>query len=848
MSIRVHPSNKHCVAKRVKQFRLPAIKKEILRGDGAKGSPVADRVSDGFMVRETRVPASKKTVFKTYENGRDLLIAVCLQDIYDRGQGVVDPLPDSCEVMLDPYHDRLSSFHWFFHVDQFFGPAHHTPYPAAHSTAFPFLEHKKYSYTAPSPEEFGGLERYAWCFIWFNLDDVFRRGPACGINIGRAWPFPEEVTSWNHGTCPAVSTSYGTLYKGRGPVVVQVAHADVDGDKLVVEGTFEGKTAPEFQLLDPCGEAVRCRRSGKANNWRLRASLKGRQSGRYRLIPQAGRRVEPEYFAVDVILKPRPFTVGFTFDVGDDIMTSELPYTPEALAAEMKLMADTGFTRVHWVDRTPERLFLNPIAKVQKLFRETYRNCGDIMPLAAKLAKAEGLEFIGVHKTFDIAADRPGNPGERGKSVTSLRNVPLEARQCIRDNQAATMQLHPEWHQPSAEPVTKLCVYSREPIPEFKRSELRLWTSLNNRSFKPYRGKITIATRKVRRPHQVWTAAGTVPGAGTQTNWVLELSGLKVTDTYVVIDIRKDATFVHRTYALVEAYDATGRIVPNTIGTRGGDHRSGIMFYREWGPGWMNRSQFYLEDYRWGKGAHGLALKRHPNLPTLLEPSYDAAREVWLWHVHRILNTAADGLSIRTLCQHNNIPDYMLYAFAEPVRETFHSMYGRAVTPSWQDCERVRRIRGDFYTEFFRAAHKVTAAAGKKLIAHLEHGIEVPPQYDQRMEIHLDWPTWIREGLIDEGFIKNMGSQDPYIHENVLPLAKQHDTPMTICASNASSYISPRFIELTRALVEDARAAGFDGYIFYEAASFKYRNSENIPVWRKQAGEAYRAVTAVGDV
>jgi hypothetical protein len=69
----------------------------------------------------------------------------------------------------------------------------------------------------------------------------------------------------------------------------------------------------------------------------------------------------------------------------------------------------------------------------------------------------------------------------------------------------------------------------------------------------------------------------------------------------------------------------------------------------------------------------------------------------------------------------------MLYAFAEPVRETFRSMYGREVTRSWQDCERVRRIRGDFYTGFFRDAHKVTAAAGKKLIAHLEHGIEVPP-------------------------------------------------------------------------------------------------------------------------
>jgi hypothetical protein len=115
--------------------------------------------------------------------------------------------------------------------------------------------------------------------------------------------------------------------------------------------------------------------------------------------------------------------------------------------------------------------------------------------------------------------------------------------------------------------------------------------------------------------------------------------------------------------------------------------------------------------------------------------------------------------------------------------------------------------------------------------------------YDQRMEIHLDWATWIREGLIDEAFIKWMGSQDRYIHENVLPLAKKHGVPMTICGISSSSVISPRFIELTRAVVEDPRAAEFDGYIFYETASSKYRNAENVPGWRSHSGAAFRAAT-----
>jgi chromosome segregation ATPase len=79
--------------------------------------------------------------------------------------------------------------------------------------------------------------------------------------------------------------------------------------------------------------------------------------------------------------------------------------------------------------------------------------------------------------------------------------------------------------------------------------------------------------------------------------------------------------------------------------------------------------------------------------------------------------------------------DYMMYAFAEPVREAFRAAWGREVTPSWEDSVRVRKLRGEFYTQMFRDAKRLAAAAGKRFVAHLEAGIEViarPPGKETR--------------------------------------------------------------------------------------------------------------------
>jgi len=448
----------------------------------------------------------------------------------------------------------------------------------------------------------------------------------------------------------------------------------------------------------------------------------------------------------------------------------------------------------------------------------TERNCGDLLPLAASIAKRKGLDFVGVHKPFDIAMDssfwyRKRMARQPGNTVTGLERRPIWTPAMVVANQDSTMQLHPEWHALGCGTVTRLRLYSTGRVDAIRKGDIRLWCSKDNRRYSAYGGPMTVRTGKGRRPHLRWSPAGALAEEEKQTNSYIELSGLKLDRPFLAIEIRKDVKLTHRPYALVEAWDAAGSAAPVTLATDGG-MEDGFMFFQEW-MSWANKSTRMLTDFTWGRGVHGLTFQRHPNLPTLLEPSCEAARAIWLWHVQRVLDTQADGISIRTLCHHNNIMDYMMYAFAEPVRETFRELYKRDVTPSWEDCVRVRRIRGDFYTDMFRDAKRLASKAGKKFVAHLEAGIDVPPECNLRMQFHENWREWINEGIVDELILKWWFSQSTFIHEQVLPLAKAKGIPVHICGRNSSLRNTVRAIERAESLVRDSMAAGFAGFAFY---------------------------------
>ena len=159
---------------------------------------------------------------------------------------------------------------------------------------------------------------------------------------------------------------------------------------------------------------------------------------------------------------------------------------------------------------------------------------------------------------------------------------------------------------------------------------------------------------------------------------------------------------------------------------------------------------------------------------------------------------------------------YLQYAFAAPVRDTFQSLYGRPPRLCQEDYERIRRIRGDFYTEFLRDAKRLVSEHGKKLIVELESGMEVPPSLDCRMQRPMDWRTWLKEGIPDEIRLKWWTMESTFVHEQVLPLARQRCIPVHIISRCLHTGLDIRAREMAELVIGGACAAGFSGYSFYE--------------------------------
>jgi hypothetical protein len=839
MLMRTQAENRFCVVRRIKALSLGAVKRDILRMEGACGD---------FVTIDTALPAACQTRFAVYEVGRDLLVAIALFDIEAFKSGDESKVVrDEVEIFFDLRHDHIGFFQFVFQADGGILRVHHQPYPESRSTAFPWLQPRKVRWQTPEAGAAFRGQTPAWVFAWFAVDAVFRHDRRCGFNVARSVRHPHEPSSWNpcSGTGFQDATSFGHLYRRPPDIDLGSILISREGASLAIEGGGTIGRGVKLELKNPHGKTTAVAPRVKRQGWRADVRLIGRTPGRYRLEVKAPEplRVEPGCVAFDLSSPGRrpDFTVGMTYDIPDDVLVAPVPYTPEALGEELGLLARHGVRRIYWIDYAPQSTVWR-LSRDDGRSRRSHENCGDFLPLAARLSKQMEMEFIGVYKPYDIGF----NFSQRDRPDRSLRYAALEAENRLVPlppelgrNQASTMRTHPGWSAPVRYPVRRLRVYSLAPVPRLRTADIRVWVSPDNRAFRPYRGPLALRQGVVARPHFRWTPAEPVREPGTARNEFLELSGLTISDPFVAVELKKPGvTLRHRAFAFIEAWDGRGEEVPVMLAT-GGDTSTGLTFWKEW-VSWCNRSPRLAEEYAWKTGVNGLRFGLPDRLPTLLEPAYEASRRAWLDAVARILATEADGVDIRTLCHHNGVMDYLTYAFAEPVRETFRTRYGREVSASTEDMERVRRLRGDFYTDFLRGAKALAARRGKKLIAHLECGIEVPPSCDQRMQIHLDWETWMKEGILDEVSLKWWFPQNPFIHERVLPLARRLSIPVHICDRNSSLFHTPRAIERAEALIRDAAAAGFSGYFFYEACDFKYRNAENRPMFRHHMGEALR--------
>jgi hypothetical protein len=727
-------------------------------------------VERGFTLTATPAPARDDTWFKVYADRHNLLVAVAVFDSVGPAGGPVrsqKPNRHTVEIFFAPWNDRLGWFQFVFPPDGSMQTFTHLPYAAAHSTAFRYLKPVRHFW---EQDKASLAHRLYWHFAWFPLAGVFRAGDACGFNVGRHNPPIEESSSWNHTAAVGFqdATTFGTLHL-RKPA-----------------------------RLKPVG---------------------------LRLRPPTPKQA-------------RDFRFSVTYDIPDNIgFTTH--YTPELIEREFVTWKNWGIDRLYWIEYGPfaaqvglwRTLIGTCPGAIPSNITRTARACPDLLPVAARIAKRHGLDFIAVFKPFDLGCNisfAGDDPRHRRRYVQEIENRYVVAAPEIVAHPEYTMHAHPAWQREPRFPITRLRLYSQEPIPPVRPSNITLWSSADNQRFTKRNGTIRFGQGAEHRPHLRWTPAGNAAEPGRARNWFIEISGLDLAQPYLAIEIRgKQFRLTHRAFAFAEAWSGA-EAAPLMLATSG-NHRDGFQFGKHW-PGWANATAPLLEEYTWNGPELGLVFRQLPNLPTMLEPAHAGSHAIWLRWIERMYRGGVDGVEIRTHGHHNNIASFLQYAFAEPVRAEFRRRFGREVEPTPADYARVRRIRGARYTDFLRAARTLAHRYRKKLNALVEWGADVGAEFDGRMQMPIEWERWIREGIVDEVSLRGWAAFNPFVRERLLPLSRRYRVPVHIISKNLPDGIDLRAHELVERWVLEACALGFGGYNLYEADQLLRLNDEHVPL------------------
>lgn len=542
-------------------------------------------------------------------------------------------------------------------------------------------------------------------------------------------------------------------------------------------------------------------------------------------------------------LKPkRDFKLSVTYDLPDSIISNH--YTPQRLREQMAILQSWGISRLYWIDYSNFSSFWK-LPLWSRNYSQSVRHCGELLPCAVREAHHNGLEIMADFKVFDLgfnnfdSEERPGTVRE-----FETNDVPVIPE--IAAHPEWTMQSNANWEGAGSAPVATLRFFSEEPIRPVKRSEVQLLVSDDNRIYRTYRGKFELRQGELSRPHQRWTPAGIIHEKQRQKNWYLELSNLNLKSSFAALQIKGDGvSLIQRGYMLAEMKDHAGNLLPHTVATeKVANAKIKYSFWKEW-YGWANITEPLLQRRPWNGNDLGFAMRTMSRMPTLLEPTYPGTRRIWLRRIEKLLDEGVEGVNLRILCHHNGPMNYLQFAFAPGVVDEFRKRNGRAPQATPEDYERIRILRGNAFTNFLRDAKALTRSRDKILGVQLESGIEVPPQFDTRMQIFFDYETWIEEKLVDEISVKYWTPYSRFVHEKVMPLARKSNIPVHIISRNGGGMLDCRALEIVPQLVSDAKKLGFAGYNFYEAENLIDMNAFGVSV---PSGLSASAVCKARDV
>jgi hypothetical protein len=540
----------------------------------------------------------------------------------------------------------------------------------------------------------------------------------------------------------------------------------------------------------------------------------------------------------------RPFWLEAYTDFPDDALITPVAITPSHLDAMMQRLKELGVRRVSWgYYGDGHGGMLIPTGydagggSNWKMYDDTYRGLGNPLKVAVEAGHRHGLEVYAYFKPYETGPDLSfpeGSPQAKTMGLLPQIGVMLgwldpfvKAHPELRIKRR-TDDLPPGVDQAV---VTSIRLIKKDDSPtRITKEHLQIWTSNANWQYQQAKVDFAFSEEVEKAPRQVRDQQGNVLTAAGQPVRILTLSGLKLTDKYVMVttdfaDGQPD--FVNSGTALVEVIDARGRVIPVEVASGATIWCANLQNFRtaglNFGYGW-GASPIALDapNASGKKGLIAFARGRNRSLPGALCETEPEVQKFWMECLEEMIAAGVDGVDFRDE-NHSTHTDYPEdYGFNEVILKQCDGLKGEALIA------KIAEVRGQAYTEFLRQCRKRLAAAGKRMRYNLQMDWLRPdrpadraPAYPANM--NWEWSKWIDEGLMDEAIFRFFHMQyaealaDPVSRE-IVERCRRRAIPVTF-----NQYISSGAKEGADVpeQVRRVRADGrFSGFILYETSDF----------------------------
>jgi hypothetical protein len=529
----------------------------------------------------------------------------------------------------------------------------------------------------------------------------------------------------------------------------------------------------------------------------------------------------------------KDFHLEVNVDFVDDLCINKVAFTKQMfddLFAEFK---SWGVHRVHWIYYGGEKngLWDNWTEYALK----TIENVGDIFKTAVQAAHKHDISIYGLIKPFEMGfqssypensnlAKTKGRVDRIGGPVGVVTNFVAEHPEFLTARKAGN------FGKAINKVFNRIDLVKEDDLQcDFSVHDIILYVSDDNCVYRRYEEKIIREEIVENYSVYVHTSSGAKKAAKNCKSRIMRLSKLNISNKYLALKVEnKTESFSNTLLNMVHVYGDCGEETNFTFGCMkrlGVENKNfehiGVEFDRFPGtptaskPGCDVAKDRFTFDIKDGFIAIARGKERSPL--AILSPAFSQTREWWLTWVQDILDAGADGVELRG-CNHHSDFTWFEYGFEEPVVDEFLKRYGIDLrTTDDFDREKFRRLRGEYYTQFFREAKQLIHLHGKKLGLHFTITECLEPKQIAKMEMHWDWRLWLKETLADSITLKQL-YPDSYYGQEIISLASKQKTPVVFSPWN-SVWLGPRNVDIVEKRIRTALKNGCDGFQFYECAA-----------------------------